>query len=301
MKKQNQLFNSNILRNKKNIIVFITLLLLSGCTNVNNNVSKKALLVVSFGTSYPKSRELSLDKTANVIAEANPEYDMFISYTSQIIIDVYKDRDNINIFNVDEAIKEIYKSGYGEVLVVPTLVINGEEYDEMMEYIRPFKDKFARLIISKPLLSDAVDYDKVTDVLIQELQVVDDNTAIIYMGHGTPHFANSAYPMLDYVFKHKGLENIYVGTVEGVPSFDNVVNDLKGKGYKNILLLPLMMVAGDHAFNDMAGDEADSWNIMLQSMGYNVSSYLHGIGELNSIQQMFVEHSKLAIEEYSLN
>jgi len=280
--------------------VLCTLLTIAGCSKVNSNVSKKAILVVSFGTSFIESREKSLDKTRDVIMEAYPEYDGFYAFTSQIIIDVYKNRDGIHIMNVDEAISEIYKKGYGEVLVVPTLIINGEEYDQMVDSIRPFEDKFSKIVISKPLLTSVSDYDRVTDALIKELPIVDDNTAVIYMGHGTPHFANSAYPMLDYVFKHKGYKNIYVGTVEGSPTLQNIIDDISSEDYKNILLLPLMMVAGDHANNDLAGDEADSWKMVFKSLGYNVDYILKGIGQLPAIRQIFVDHSKEALEEYSL-
>ena len=285
---------------KKITTMLCTLLALGSCSKVNSNTSKKALLVVSFGTSYIESREKTLDKTREVIMKAFPGYDGFTAFTSQIIINVYKERDGINIMNVDEAISEIYKQGYGEVLIVPTLIINGEEYDQMINSIRPFEDKFGKLVISKPLLTSASDYDKVTTALINELPKVDDKTAVIYMGHGTPHFANSAYPMLDYVFKHKGYKNIYVGTVEGHPTLENVVADVKSGGYDNILLLPLMMVAGDHAHNDLAGDEADSWKMVFKSLGYNVDYILNGMGQLPSIQQIFVDHLNEALEEYPL-
>lgn len=286
----------NRLRNV--LVVLLALVTLGSCSKVNSNKSKKAILVVSFGTSYIESREKSLDKTRDVLFNTYPEYDGFRAFTSQIIIDVYKKRDNINIMNVDEAINKIYKEGYGEILVVPTLIINGEEYDEMIEALRPFQDKFSKMVISKPLLTSSSDYDRVTDALIKELPVVEESTAIVYMGHGTPHFANSAYPMLDYVFKHKGYNNIYVGTVEGTPTLKNIIDDLKLVDYQNILLMPLMMVAGDHAHNDLAGDESDSWKMALKSLGYNVDFLLNGIGELPTIQQMFVEHSKEALEEY---
>lgn len=284
----------------KSIVLSLLLLSISSCGKVNSNVNKKALLVVSFGTSFSESRKVTLDATEEIISQAYPGYDKFRAFTSQIIIDVYKDRDNLEILNIREAIESIYKKGYGEVLVVPTLVINGEEYDEIIQGIEPFKDLFAKLIISKPLLTSPSDYERVAKAIIDELPQLDDKTAVVLMGHGTPHDANSAYPAFDYVFKHMGFDNIYVGTVEGFPSFDNVADDIKKKDYETILLQPLMMVAGDHANNDMAGDEADSWKVLFTSMGYNVKTILKGMGELTTIQNLFVEHSTEAVKEYGM-
>ncbi len=281
----------------KNLLIF-AVLILSGCSGVNTNISKKAVLIVSFGTSFVETRKLNIDETERVISEAFPEYDKFIAFTSQIIINIYKDRDNIEYMNVSQAIEEIYRKKYGEVLIVPTLVINGDEYDEIIESIEPFKDKFSRMIVSKPLLSSMSDYTEVAEALVKDLPEIDSETAVVYMGHGTPHHANSAYPAFDFVIKHLGYSNIYMGTVEGFPTFDNVVEDLKKKNYKKILLIPFMIVAGDHAFNDMAGDEADSWKIMLKSMGYKVDYQLKGMGEQPEIRELFVKHAKEAVRDF---
>lgn len=268
---------------------------LSACGAANPD--KKALLIVSFGSSFIENRANSIDASEEVIKEAFPEYDSYTAFTSQIIIDVYKDRDGIEYDDVTGAMEKIVKEKYGEILVVPTHVINGEEYDQMIDAIRPFEESVETLTISSPLLTHIDDYDSVTDAIITELPEVDDQTAIVLMGHGTHHSANSAYPMLDYVFKHKGHDNIYVGTVEGSPEFDNVVEDLEGKGYEKILLMPLMIVAGDHAHNDMAGDEEDSWKVMFKSLGYEVDYIMKGMGELPAIQNLFVEHAQLALEQ----
>lgn len=282
------------------VLLILTLLLTIGCQSKNTNTDKKALLVVSFGSSFIENRQASIDASEAFIANAFADYDKYSAFTSQIIIDVYKDRDNIDYLNVEQAIEEIYKGKYGQVLVVPTHVINGEEYDQMIEAIRPFEDKFETLTISSPLLTHSSDYDKVADAVLNELPDFDDKTAVVLMGHGTPHPANSAYSMLDYVFKHKGYENVYIGTVEGTPEFEDVVNDLEGKGYEKVLLMPLMVVAGDHAHNDMAGDDEDSWKIMFKSLGYDVETILHGMGELDSIQELFVEHAKEALQDEDL-
>lgn len=284
----------------KKVLLIITIVLavgLTSCSNVNSNTDKKALLIVSFGTSFIENRQVSIDATEKAIEEAFPEYDSYTAFTSQIIIDIYKNRDNIEYLNVEEAIEEIYKDKYGEVLVVPTLVINGDEYDQMMDELSDFEDKFETFTVSNPLLTQVSDYERVADALIEELPELDDETAVVLMGHGTHHHANSAYPALDYVFKHMGQDNIYVGTVEGSPEFDEVVKDIDNKGYKKVLLLPLMIVAGDHAHNDMAGDEEDSWKIMFKSLGYDVDYILKGMGELPAIQKLFIEHAQEALLE----
>lgn len=279
------------------LILCSSITFLVGCNRINNNTSKKAVLVVSFGTSFIKSRENSIDAIESKIVEAYPEYSKFTAFTSNIIIDVYKDRDNIEILDVNGAISKIYKEKYGEVLVIPTHVINGLEYDQMIAALDPFRDKFAKLTISKPLLTDIEDYNIVVDALIEELPVIDKDTAVVLMGHGTHHDANSAYPALDYVFKHKGYNYVFVGTVEGFPSFDSISKQLKNSNYKKVLLMPLMIVAGDHAYNDMAGDGADSWKNLLKSMGYEVEIILKGLGELSTIQNLFIEHAKSTLKD----
>lgn len=278
------------------LLILVFFVGVTGCQgSVNTNADKKALLIVSFGSSFIENRAASIDETEKVIAEAFPEYDKYTAFTSQIIIDIYKDRDGIEYDNVSKAIEKIYKEKYGEVLVVPTHVINGEEYDQMTEELCPFMNKFETMNISSPLLTHMHDYKSVANALLKELPEVDEKTAIVLMGHGTHHHANSAYPTLDYVFKHMGNENVYIGTVEGSPSFVDVANDIKKKDYETILLMPMMIVAGDHAHNDMAGDEEDSWKVMFKSMGYDVDYILKGLGELPAIQQLFVDHANEAL------
>ena len=288
---------------KKSLVLLVVMSLLftlAGCqtgAKVNGNTGKKALLIVSFGSSFIENRAASIDATEAVLASAFTGYDKFSAFTSQIIIDVYKDRDDIEYKNVDQQIEEIYKKGYGEVLVVPTHVINGEEYDQMNEELEPFADKFEEFRVSKPLLSSAGDYQRVIDAVVAELPERDNQTAVVFMGHGTRHDANSAYAALDYGFKHAGYDNIFVGTVEGTPDFDAVAIDVEAGGYEKVILMPLMIVAGDHAHNDMAGDEEDSWKVMFKSMGYDVEVIIKGMGELETIQKLFVEHANEALTE----
>lgn len=281
------------------VLLIMASLVLTGCSGINSNTDKKALLVVSFGSSFVENRKASIDATDEALHEAFADYDLYTAFTSEIIIDIYKERDDKHYDTVEEAIERIYKAGYGHVLVVPTLVINGDEYDRMIEAIEPFEDKIESLVISDPLLTKTTDYNRVADALVSELPDLGDDSAVVLMGHGTHHHANSAYPALDYTFKHMGHDNIYVGTVEGAPPFDEVAEDIKMGGYEKVFMLPLMIVAGDHAHNDMAGDEGDSWKLMFKSLGYEVDYELKGLGELPAIRDLFIEHAKEALEEES--
>ena len=252
--------------------------------------SKKALLVVSFGTSYADTREKTIDATENAIAKAYPEYAVKRAFTSQTIIDILAERDEIEISNVTQAMENLVAEGYGDVVVQPLHVMNGEEYDSMIEEIQPYEESFASLQIGKPLLSSYEDYVAVAEVLAGEMPALTEKDALVFMGHGTAHFANSAYACMDYVFKDEGYLNVYVGTVEGFPTFDTIVKNLSETDAEKVYLMPLMVVAGDHAQNDMAGDDADSWKSMLKAKGYEVEPVLKGLGEMKGIQEIYIAH-----------
>ena len=277
------------------LLVFPVAMGVAACSGKNGNTDKKALLVVSFGSSFIENREAAIDATEKALADAFPEYDFYRAFTSQTIIDIYAERDKVEIMNVPEAMEKIYKGKYGEILVVPTLVINGEEKDEMMEQLDPFMDKFTKFTVSTPLLTTYEDYVTLVKAMEQEMPKTAGGEAVVLMGHGTPHSGNSAYGTLDYVFKDEGFKDVYVGTVEGFPTFDTVLKNLKQGGYKKVTLMPAMIVAGDHAHNDIAGDEEDSWKNLLKAQGYDVDYILKGLGELSAIQNLFIEHARQAL------
>lgn len=264
--------------------------------NVDEN--KKAVLVVSFGTSYNDSRDKTIGAVESKIAEAFPDYDQKRAFTSQIIIDKLEKRDGLKINNVTEAMEELLNEGYGTVVVQPTHVMNGEEYDEMKELTAPYEDKFVNIKYGKPLLTSSDDYVELINAIVAETpQIKEDKTAVVLMGHGTEHFANATYSALDYRFKALGYNNVFVGTVEGYPDLDKVKSDVKAGGYTKVVLLPLMIVAGDHANNDMAGDEEDSWKTQFKKEGYEVETVLKGLGEYKGVQEMFAEHCQDALTE----
>ena len=265
-------------------------------TAVNEDTDKKALLVISFGTSYKDTREKTIVVSENALAEAFPDYDLKRAFTSNIIIKVLKDRDGIEVNNVTEAIEEIYAEGYGEVLVQPLHVINGAEYHDLKNELAPYADKFAKFSLGSPLLTHSADYVSMVEAVAAQLPALGEKEAVVFMGHGTHHHANAAYGALDYTLKLNGYPNVYVGTVEGSPTLDDVMQHLDADGIEKVTLMPLMVVAGDHAQNDMAGDEDDSWKVILKAAGYEVDTLLVGLGEMEGIHQMYIEHAQTALE-----
>lgn len=283
-------------------VLIIASLILSACqpaqaeATMNENTDKKALLVISFGTSYKDTREKTIDVSEKALAAAFPEFDQKRAFTSQIIIDILSDRDGIEVDNVTEAIEKLYQEGYGEVLVQPLHVINGAEYSDLVAELTPYKGKFAKLVIGQPLLSSVDDYKTMVASVNAAMPELGENEAVVFMGHGTHHHANSAYGALDYTFKTEGYLNVYIGTVEGYPALEDVIHWLEVDGIEKVTLMPLMVVAGDHAQNDMAGDEDDSWKVILKGAGYEVDTLLVGLGEMEGIHEMYIDHARAALE-----
>ncbi len=250
---------------------------------------KKAILVVSFGTSYPKTRKKTIAACEAEIAENNPDYDLKRAFTSGMIIKKLKRRDNLHINNPEEALEELYEEGYQQVIVQPLHIINGSEYHDLIKAVKKYKNKFRVLKYGRALLTKTKDYFKLADIIAAEVKAADpEKEAVVLMGHGSRHAANSVYAAFDYVLKDKGLENYYVGTVEGYPELDQVIKRLKEKDYQKIKLAPLMLVAGDHAQNDMAGEEEDSWKSRLEAAGFEVEIRLQGLGEYKGVQQCYL-------------
>lgn len=254
-------------------------------------MSKKAILVVSFGTSHEDSRKKTIEAIEQKIAEEFKEYKIYRAFTSKMIIKKLA-KSGLYIMTVEEALEQMKTDGIEELIVQPTHVINGIENDQMMEDIKTAAKNFQSVAIGRPLLNDTEDYKKLAKAVVEDNPVSEDEILML-MGHGTSHYSNSAYPALEYVFKEMGYSNILVGTVEGYPSFEEAVKQLGKTNKKKVTLLPLMIVAGDHANNDMAGEE-DSWRSRLEQKGYQVACRIKGLGELESVQEQFIEHIKEA-------
>lgn len=255
---------------------------------------KKALLVVSFGTSYEDTMKKNIEAIENDIAREFQDRKFARAFTSGMIMKKLKSRDGIHIDNVREALEKLVNEGYDDILIQATHIMNGDEYDKMLEQIADFEDK-VNIKVGEALLTSSKDYDEVVSALCSEGfsdELADKDTAIVLMGHGTGHFADAAYAALDYRFKVSGHRNVFVATVEGYPELDTILPQIKELAPKKVVLMPFMVVAGDHAKNDMAGDEEDSWKNVFEGLGYEVKCVLKGIGELPSIRKIYVEHAK---------
>lgn len=262
---------------------------------MRKNEKRQVVLVVSFGTSYNKSRERAIDAIERKIAKEFPESEIRRAFTSRMIINKLKERDGIEIDSVEQAMDKLVTEGIREVTVQPTHIINGIENEEMTEIVRRYEGVFKSLKIGKPLLFSDKDFQKTVNYLADHIKGFGkEQTAVVFMGHGTEHKVNSVYTVLEEKFSAAGLDNVFVGTVEAKPDLDEVVLKVKSKGYKKVVLMPFMIVAGDHAFNDMAGDGEDSWKNIFIKEGFEVECVMKGLGEYSEIQNIFAEHTKSA-------
>ena len=263
-----------------------------------DEIGDKELLVVSFGTSYNDSRRLTIGGIEAAIEEAIPEFSVRRGFTAQIIIDHVERRDGIHIDNVTEALDRAVANGVKTLVVQPTHLMHGIEYDELCETLAGYAESFEKVVVGEPLLTSDEDFDRVADIMIDLLAEYDDGqTALVYMGHGTEHESNKVYAQMQELLAAKGAENYYIGTVEAEPSLEDVIAAIKDKGYTRVVLRDMMVVCGDHANNDMAGDEEDSWKSILTEAGYEVVPVLEGLGQVPEIQQIYVEHAQAAVAQ----
>lgn len=251
---------------------------------------KKAILVVSFGTSYHETRKKTIEACENKIKESFKDYDFYRAFTSGMIINKLKKRDNMFIDNPSEALEKLYNAGYQEVVVQSLHIICGDEYNKLKDMVAQYEDKFDKISIGRPLLTYIDDYRETVEAVKKDLDKMDIDEAVVFMGHGTEHESHSSYPAIEYMFRDYGI-NAFVGTVEGYPELEQVIKKLKNRNIKTVDLLPFMLVAGDHAINDMASDEEDSWKSILEKEGFKVNIHLQGLGEYPAIQDKFVNHA----------
>ena len=258
-------------------------------------INKKAILVVSFGTSHAATRDKTIGAIEKDIAATYPEYEIRRAFTSRMILKVLANRDGIIVDNVSEAMEHLVEEGFQTVLVQPTHVINGDVNNEMLAVVRRYLDKFEEINIGQPLLVHSEDYQKVIRAIMDQFPDLDDNEALVLMGHGTGHHVNTVYAVLDCQFKAMGYSNVFVGTVEAYPDVAAIAKQVRVYNPKKIILLPLMIVAGDHACHDMAGDGDDSWKSIFEGAGYEVRCILKGLGEVQAIRDIFLEHISAAM------
>ena len=285
-----------------------------------DEIGENELLVVSFGTSFNDSRVADIKGIEDALQEANPDWSVRRAFTAQIIINHIQARDGEKIDNMTQALDRAVANGVKNLVVQPTHLMHGAEYDEMCEAIEAYKDQFESVSIAEPMLgevgSDAtvINADKeavakaitaaaVSEAGFESLEAAKDaGTAFVFMGHGTAHVAKVTYSQMNTQMQQLGYENVFIGTVEGEPeetACEAVIEAVKAAGYTNVVLRPLMVVAGDHANNDMAGSEEDSWKTMFEAAGFTVDCQIHGLGEIADVQALYVAHTKAAID--SLN
>lgn len=262
-----------------------------------DEIGENELLVISFGTSFNDSRRLTIGAIEGALEEAFPEYSVRRGFTSNIIIDHVNSRDGILIDDVQAALNRAVDNGVKKLVVQPTHLMNGLEYNDVMSEIAEYADSFEQVAVGEPLLTSDEDFDAVAAAITDATKEYDDGeTAICFMGHGTEAESNKVYAKMQQVLTEKGFENYYIGTVEAEPSLDDVIAAVGEGEYKKVVLQPLMIVAGDHANNDMAGDEEGTWKNAFEAAGYEVTCNLTGLGELPAIQELFVAHAQAAID-----
>ena len=258
--------------------------------------TKKAILAVSFGTSHNDTRKVTIDAIERDMQEAFPDYMLYRAWTSKMIIKKLKNRDNVHVFTVREAMEQMKKDGITDVLIQPTHVINGIENDLMKEDALAYRDDFHSITFGDPLLTSAEDNLAVIQAIADEFSDLAQDQVLVLMGHGTTHYANSIYAALDYTFKDKGYKNIFLGTVEAYPSMESLMRMVKEYNPSKVVLAPFMIVAGDHAKNDMAGDDPESWYCQFKAAGFEVEPVVEGLGGYPGVRSLLVEHLKVAAE-----
>ena len=284
-----------------------------------DNIGENELLVVSFGTSFNDSRAEDISGIEKALEAAYPDWSVRRAFTAQIIINHVQARDDEKIDNMDQALERAVDNGVKNLVVQPTHLMHGAEYDELTEAVENYKDKFESVKIAEPLLGEvgvdetAINEDKaaVAEAITAEAvktagfdsldAAKEEGTAFVFMGHGTSHTAKISYSQMQAQMEQLGYENVFIGTVEGEPedtACEAVIEKLKNAGYKKVILRPLMVVAGDHANNDMAGDDDDSWKSQFEASGVfdSIDTQIAGLGEIDAIQQLYVAHTQAAID-----
>ena len=285
-----------------------------------DDIGENEILVVSFGTSFNDSRAKDIGGIEKAIAKAFPDYSVRRAFTAQIIINHVQARDGEKIDNVDQALDRAVANGVKNLVVQPTHLMHGAEYDELMESVEKYADKFESVIVSEPLLGEVGADESVTnndkDTVSKEVvaEAIKDagfadidaaeeaSTAFVFLGHGTSHKAKVTYSQMNTAMKALNYSNVFIGTVEGEPEeteVEAVIEAIGDAGYKNVILRPLMVVAGDHANNDMAGDDDDSWKSLFEAAGKfaSIDCQIAGLGRIESIQQIYVEHLNDALKK----
>lgn len=255
--------------------------------------NKNALFMVHFGTTHDDTRELTIDKMNEKFSNEFKEYDMYEAYTSRMVLKKLKDRDIFKNHPL-KVLELLEKQGYENIIVQSSHIIPGIEYENLLEELSAYKDKFKSIKIGKPLLYNVIDYKKVVEAIQEEYVPKNKKEALVLVCHGTDSPVGAAYAMIEYVFDEYGHENVYVVSTKEYPLMETLIKKLKKDGIEEVVMAPFMFVAGEHAKNDMAGDFKDE----LEENGFKVNKvFLKGLGEFEAVQDIFLEHLKNAIEK----
>lgn len=260
---------------------------------------QKAILLVSFGTSYEYSRRKTIDQIVTDVTEAFFGYRIYQAWTSKMILHIIRERDNIYISTIEEAMSQILKDNITDLIVQPTHLINGLENDIMKETVLSLAPANLKVHFGTPLLTTTEDHHKVLDAVMKEFSHIPSDEALVFMGHGTTHYVNSVYAALDYILKDMGHSHAFMGTVEAYPDLEVLIRQVSRIQPRRIHLAPFMLVAGDHANHDMAGEDSDSWKSRFEAAGYEVICHLKGLGEYKSIRNIYLEHLKDAVSSHT--
>lgn len=256
---------------------------------------KKGILVVSFGSSYEETRKKSIDQLEKEIQAAYPELSLYRAFTSPRIIKGLKEK-GIQVNDVEKALEKMQGDGIKRVIVQPTFMIRGVEYERMCKSIERHRQGFKSLYIGEPLLTSVEDYFEVIEAFVNEIDKVQKDEVILCMGHGAEHFMSVSYAALDYMFKDRGYKNIYVATIDAFPRLKDVMKHFDKKGYKRVRIVPFMLVAGHHAQKSIMEQVEESWKIQLESAGYEVECVFKGLGEYQKIRDLYRKHIQVLID-----
>jgi sirohydrochlorin cobaltochelatase len=252
--------------------------------------TKKALLVISFGTSHTDARK-AIENIENGLKEKYDGYDFYRAFTSKFIVAKMLKRDKTQIDSPKQALQRLYDQGYTEVAIQSLHVIAGIEYEKIARQVEAFSDNFESISLGKPLLSSASDYQQACGIVDAYIGKRADDCALLLMGHGTSHDSSACYSQLENMFAYLKINNVFVSVVEGFPDISVAIEKLKKAAIKKVILMPFMIVFGDHAKNDMASDEPDSWKTILKNSGFDVVINETSLGQIDAITQMFYRHS----------
>lgn len=267
--------------------------------NIRNQdgIGENELLVLSFGTSFNDNRRLTIGAIENDIEAAFPDYSVRRGFSANIVIDHINRRDGFLIDDVKASLERAVNNGVKTLVVQPTHLMNGFEYNDIVEEVAGYADAFDKVVFGEPLLTSDDDFARVEKAITEWTAEYDDGeTAICFMGHGTEADSNAVYQKMQDLLIADGYTNYFIGTVEAAPTLDDVLAKVQAGNYKRVVLEPLMVVAGDHANNDMASDEEDSWKTAFENAGYEVVCLIRGLGENEAIRQIYVDHAKAAID-----